>query len=413
MDEATQKGLATRQRRWEARNEKRRLKALEEEAKAAKIKAEDEKYMKEAIKQAKKAAKIGDVPIGCVLVKDGQIIARGYNRRNADKTVLSHAEVTSIKKACKKEGDWRLEDCTLYVTLEPCCHQGKQPPCVDAIIEAGIKRVVIGSEDPNPLVRGKGIKILKEHGIAVTEHVLSEECRQLNEVFLHFIQTKRPFVVMKYAMTMDGKIATKTGASKWITEEAARQHVAWQRHRYTAIMVGVGTVLADDPLLTCRVEGGENPIRIICDTSLQTPVTAQVVQTANQIPTILATCCQDQERQRIYKKSGCQILQVHKKEGHVDLQHLMKLLGEKKIDSILLEGGGTLNWAAISDGIVQKVQAYIAPKLFGGKDAKTAIEGEGIEIPSEAIRLKNSHIISLGDDVLIESEVEQDVHGYC
>ena len=178
-------------------------------------------------------------------------------------------------------------------------------------------------------------------------------------------------------------------------------------------MVGVGTVLADDPLLTCRVEGGENPIRIICDTSLQTPVTAQVVQTANQIPTILATCCQDQERQRIYKKSGCQILQVHKKEGHVDLQHLMKLLGEKKIDSILLEGGGTLNWAAISDGIVQKVQAYIAPKLFGGKDAKTAIEGEGIEIPSEAIRLKNSHIISLGDDVLIESEVEQDVHGYC
>ena len=301
----------------------------------------------------------------------------------------------------------------MYVTLEPCCHQGKQPPCVDAIIEAGIKRVVIGSEDPNPLVRGKGIKILKEHGIAVTEHVLSEECRQLNEVFFHFIQTKRPFVVMKYAMTMDGKIATRTGASKWITGKTARQHVAWQRHRYTAIMVGVGTVVADDPLLTCRMEGGKNPIRIICDTSLQTPVTAQVVQTANQIPTILATCCQNQERQRIYKKSGCQILQVHKKEGHVDLQHLMKLLGEKKIDSILLEGGGTLNWAAISDGIVQKVQAYIAPKLFGGKDAKTAIEGEGIEIPSEAIRLKNSHIISLGDDVLIESEVEQDVHGYC
>lgn len=369
-------------------------------------KLKDNDYMKIALQLAEKGCGFTapNPMVGAVIVKNNKIIGEGWHQKYGE----MHAERNALA-ACTESP----AGADMYVTLEPCCHQGKQPPCVDAIIEAGIKRVVIGSEDPNPLVRGKGIKILKEHGIAVTEHVLSEECRQLNEVFFHFIQTKRPFVVMKYAMTMDGKIATRTGASKWITGKTARQHVAWQRHRYTAIMVGVGTVVADDPLLTCRMEGGKNPIRIICDTSLQTPVTAQVVQTANQIPTILATCCQNQERQRIYKKSGCQILQVHKKEGHVDLQHLMKLLGEKKIDSILLEGGGTLNWAAISDGIVQKVQAYIAPKLFGGKDAKTAIEGEGIEIPSEAIRLKNSHIISLGDDVLIESEVEQDVHGYC
>lgn len=369
-------------------------------------KLKDNDYMKIALQLAEKGCGFTapNPMVGAVIVKNNKIIGEGWHQKYGE----MHAERNALA-ACTESPAGAV----MYVTLEPCCHQGKQPPCVDAIIEAGIKRVVIGSEDPNPLVRGKGIKILKEHGIAVTEHVLSEECRQLNEVFFHFIQTKRPFVVMKYAMTMDGKIATRTGASKWITGKTARQHVAWQRHRYTAIMVGVGTVVADDPLLTCRMEGGKNPIRIICDTSLQTPVTAQVVQTANQIPTILATCCQNQERQRIYKKSGCQILQVHKKEGHVNLQHLMKLLGEKKIDSILLEGGGTLNWAAISDGIVQKVQAYIAPKLFGGKDAKTAIEGEGIEIPSEAIRLKNSHIISLGDDVLIESEVEQDVHGYC
>lgn len=369
-------------------------------------KLKDNDYMKIALQLAEKGCGFTapNPMVGAVIVKNNKIIGEGWHQKYGE----MHAERNALA-ACTESP----AGADMYVTLEPCCHQGKQPPCVDAIIEAGIKRVVIGSEDPNPLVRGKGIKILKEHGIAVTEHVLSEECRQLNEVFFHFIQTKRPFVVMKYAMTMDGKIATRTGASKWITGKTARQHVAWQRHRYTAIMVGVGTVVADDPLLTCRMEGGKNPIRIICDTSLQTPVTAQVVQTANQIPTILATCCQNQERQRIYKKSGCQILQVHKKEGHVNLQHLMKLLGEKKIDSILLEGGGTLNWAAISDGIVQKVQAYIAPKLFGGKDAKTAIEGEGIEIPSEAIRLKNSHIISLGDDVLIESEVEQDVHGYC
>lgn len=369
-------------------------------------KLKDNDYMKIALQLAEKGCGFTapNPMVGAVIVKNNKIIGEGWHQKYGE----MHAERNALA-ACTESPAGAV----MYVTLEPCCHQGKQPPCVDAIIEAGIKRVVIGSEDPNPLVRGKGIKILKEHGIAVTEHVLSEECRQLNEVFFHFIQTKRPFVVMKYAMTMDGKIATRTGASKWITGKTARQHVAWQRHRYTAIMVGVGTVVADDPLLTCRMEGGKNPIRIICDTSLQTPVTAQVVQTANQIPTILATCCQNQERQRIYKKSGCQILQVHKKEGHVNLQHLMKLLGEKKIDSILLEGGGTLNWAAISDGIVQKVQAYIAPKLFGGKDAKTAIEGEGIEISSEAIRLKNSHIISLGDDVLIESEVEQDVHGYC
>ena len=181
MDEAAQKGLVTRQRRWEARNEKRRQKALEEEVKAARIKAEDEKYMKEAIKQAKKAAKIGDVPIGCVLVKDGEIIARGYNRRNADKTVLSHAEVTSIKRACKKEGDWRLEDCTLYVTLEPC------PMCAGAIVQARIPRVVIGSMNSKAGCAGSVLNLLKEpgfnHQAQVVTGILEEECSEMMSSF--------------------------------------------------------------------------------------------------------------------------------------------------------------------------------------------------------------------------------------
>ena len=189
MDEATQKELATRQRRWEARNEKRRLKALEEEAKAAKIKAEDEKYMKEAIKQAKKAAKIGDVPIGCVLVKDGQIIARGYNRRNADKTVLSHAEVTSIKKACKKEGDWRLEDCTLYVTLEPC------PMCAGAIVQARIPKVVIGCMNPKAGCAGSVLDLLHEdgfnHQVEMENGVLEEECSRLMKDFFKDLREKK------------------------------------------------------------------------------------------------------------------------------------------------------------------------------------------------------------------------------
>ena len=168
----------------------------------------------------------------------------------------------------------------MYVTLEPCCHHGKQPPCVDAVLEAGIRRVVVGSADPNPLVAGRGIQILREHCVHVTENVLREQCDKLNEVFLHFIKARKPFVVMKYAMTMDGKIAAYTGASKWITSEAARNHVQQQRHRYTAIMAGVGTVLADDPLLTCRLPNGKNPVRIICDTRLQTPLTSQIVTTA-------------------------------------------------------------------------------------------------------------------------------------
>ena len=258
--------------------------------------------------------------------------------------------------------------------------------------------------------------------------MLEEECDRLNEVFFHYIQTKRPFVVMKYAMTMDGKIATYTGASKWITSETARAHVQEQRHKYTAIMVGVGTVLADNPMLNCRMEGRKNPIRIICDTHLRTPLDTKIigikgknmhlldtkiVATAKEIQTILATCCADRKKQEAYLAAGCQILQVNEKNGHVDLQELMQKLGEQEIDSILIEGGGTLHWTALEEGIVQKVQAYIAPKLFGGRTAKTPIEGQGVATPAEAFYLKNSKIIPLGEDFLIESEVSRDVHGNC
>ena len=215
------------------------------------------------------------------------------------------------------------------------------------------------------------------------------------------------------AMTMDGKIATYTGASKWITSETARAHVQEQRHKYTAIMVGVGTVLADNPMLNCRMEGGKNPIRIICDTHLRTPLDTKIVATAKEIQTILATCCADRKKQEAYLAAGCQILQVNEKNGHVDLQELMQKLGEQEIDSILIEGGGTLHWTALEEGIVQKVQAYIAPKLFGGRTAKTPIEGQGVATPAEAFYLKNSKIIPLGEDFLIESEVSGDVHGNC
>ena len=335
--------------------------------------------------------------------KQGRIIGEGWHRKYGD----LHAERDALA-SCRESP----AGATMYVTLEPCCHYGKQPPCVDAIIEAGIRRVVVGSDDPNPLVNGRGIAILKGHGIDVTEHVLKDECDRLNESFFHFIRTGRPYVVMKYAMTMDGKLATYTGASKWITGAAARASVAELRHRLTAIMLGVGTVIADDPLLTCRMEGGKNPVRIICDTHLRTPLEARVVQTAAAVPTILATCCRDEARIRQYEDQGCQVLKVKERGGHVDLSDLMTLLGRQKIDSILLEGGGTLNAAALSCGIVQKLETYIAPKLFGGSMAKTPVEGKGVPDPSQAILLKNSQVTRLGDDFLIESEVVySDVHG--
>jgi diaminohydroxyphosphoribosylaminopyrimidine deaminase/5-amino-6-(5-phosphoribosylamino)uracil reductase len=342
--------------------------------------------------------------VGAVIVKEGRIIGKGYHERYGQ----PHAERNALS-ACTESP----EGATMYVTLEPCCHDGKQPPCVTAILEAGISRVVVGSGDPNPLVNGRGIRILREKGVSVEEGVLKEECDSVNQVFFHYIRTKRPFVVLKYAMTMDGKIAAYTGVSRWITGKAARNHVQNQRSRFCGIMVGVGTVLADDPLLTCRIPGGKNPIRILCDSGLRTPLSARIIATAKQVPTILATCNSHQDAYVAYMEAGCTVLPLPERNGHVDLQMLMQRLGQQGIDSILLEGGGTLNWSALESGIVQKVQAYLAPKLLGGQSAKTPVEGKGFPSPGDSIRLKNSRIVPLEEDFLIESEVSSDVYGNC
>lgn len=366
----------------------------------------DTDYMRLALEMARKGCGwVSPNPmVGAVIVKNNRVIARGYHHRCGD----LHAERDALRQCTEP-----AHGATMYVTLEPCCHQGRQPPCTSAILQAGIRKVVVGSGDPNPLVAGKGLELLRSHGVEVVEHVLEDECQRLNQVFFHYIQTKRPFVVMKYAMTLDGKIAAYTGASRWITGEEARKHVHQQRHRYSAIMVGVGTVLADDPLLTCRLEGGKHPTRVVCDTRLQTPLEAQIVQTAREVPTILATCCGEETKRQPYLDRGCQILTLPKTNGHVDLSCLMAELGRLEIDSILLEGGGTLNWSALEAGIVNKVQAYIAPKLFGGAGAKSPVEGQGFPSPEEGILLENSTITRLGADFLIESEVKYRVHRDC
>lgn len=359
----------------------------------------DQEYMRLALQLAKKGrGYVAPNPmVGAVIVKDGRVIGEGWHQKYGE----FHAERNALA-ACAESP----EGADMYVTLEPCCHYGKQPPCVEAILEAKIRRVFIGSADPNPLVAGKGVKILEDHGVEVIQDVLREECDRLNVVFFHYIRTGRPYVVMKYAMTMDGKIAAYTGASRWITGEEARQHVHEQRKWLTAIMVGVGTVLADDPMLNCRIEGGRDPIRIVCDSRLRTPVDAKLVQTAGEVPTILATCCADVSRHRVYQDAGCKIMVIPERDGRVDLETLMEYLGKEKIDSILLEGGASLNWSALHSGIVQRVQAYVASKLLGGSGARSPVEGEGFPDPGAAVRLINTQVIRLGEDIMLESEVE-------
>lgn len=360
----------------------------------------DQNYMLQAIQLAKQGEgwTNPNPMVGAVIVKNGRIIGKGYHKKCGE----LHAERNAIASLTES-----AEGATIYVTLEPCCHYGKTPPCTEAIIEQKIKRVVIGSRDPNPKVSGKGIKMLQEAGIEVIEDFMREECDRLNPVFFHYITTKTPYVVMKYAMTLDGKIATKTGASKWITGEAARAEVQHMRHRYMGIMAGIGTVIADDPMLNVRVEGWKSPIRILCDSGLRIPLDGQIVKSAGKYRTIVAYADSENteaKRKRLHEM-GVETICCPDENNQVDLKKLMKYLGEEGIDSILLEGGGTLNDSALRAGIVQEVQTFIAPKLFGGMNSKTPVEGIGVRFPSEAVKLKCTDICQIGEDIRITCQV--------
>ena len=358
----------------------------------------DREYMQRAIDLAVKGCghTSPNPMVGAVIVKDDKIISEGYHEKYGE----YHAERNALSKC-----DWKAPGATMYVTLEPCCHHGKQPPCTDAVKASGITKVIIGSRDPNPLVSGKGVQILRDAGIEVVTDFMREECDAINYVFFHYISTGLPYVVSKYAMTMDGKIATRTGASKWITGEQARQRVQEDRNRYAGIMAGIGPVLADDPLLTCRIPGGKDPVRIICDTNLRIPTESQIVQTAKYTETIIACSAGDPEKKELLSSKGCTVLDVPERNGHVDLNELMNVLGSMKIDSVYIEGGGQLHWSALEAGIVNRVQAYVAPKIFGGADAPSPVRGEGCDVPANGFMLTSPTVTRYGDDILLESEV--------
>ena len=290
----------------------------------------EKKYMERAIELAQKGKgwTSPNPMVGAVIVKNGIIIGEGYHEKYGE----LHAERNAI--ASLKES---AEGAELYVTLEPCCHYGKTPPCTEAIIEQGIKKVIIGSKDPNPLVSGKGVEILKRAGRVVVENFMEKECDNINPVFFHYIKTKMPYVTIKYAMTADGKIATRTGKSKWITGNEARKKVQEYRHQNMAIMVGIGTVLADDPMLNVRIDGLKSPIRIICDSSLRIPLQSQIVRTAREYPTIVVCATDNCHKKKKLEEVGIEVLKVSGEDKKVDLKKLMKILGEKGIDSVFLE----------------------------------------------------------------------------
>lgn len=375
----------------------------------------EEKYMRRAIELAKKGSgHVNPNPlVGAVIVRDGEIIGEGYHECYGQ----LHAERNAIANA-KKRGN-SLEGSTIYVTLEPCCHYGKTSPCTEAIIEEKIARVVVGSDDPNPLVSGKGFQMLREKGIEVIPHFLKEECDAMNHVFFHYIRTGTPYVAMKYAMTMDGKIACYTGDSKWVTGEESRAHVQTLRNHYKGIMAGIGTVLADDPMLNCRIEGGRDPIRIITDSHLRIPMDSQLVRTAGQQPLIVACLPDaDEEKAAQLQEKGVEVLRIpgvttaditEEQKEVIFLPVLMKELGARKIDGILLEGGGQLNESALQAGIVDRIYCYIAPKIFGGAQAKTPVEGQGLTRAADAWQFNRIGMQEFGQDILLEYEKAQEL----
>ena len=382
---------------------------------------QDIEYMQRAIALAKKGAGfVNPNPmVGCVVVKDNEIIAEGYHEYygglHAERNALTHTTAD-----CK--------GATLYVTLEPCCHHGKTPPCTDIIIEKGIKKVVVGLLDPNPLVSGKGISILQNAGIEVVTGVEADKIKELNKVFLKYIKTKRPYVILKTAMTLDGKIASYTGDSKWITNDKSRQLVHKLRSEMMGIVAGIGTVKADNPMLNCRLEGQQTtdnrqqsvrqPIRIIVDTKASISLDSNIVKTANEYRTILAisrdvtpvaseqtTVNSQQSKINELESFNVEILQCEEKDGRVDINDLMIKLGEKGIDSLLLEGGSCLNAAFLEAGCVDEVYAFIAPKIIGGEHSKSPIGGKGIELMKDAITFDKVEIEQIENDILIKCKI--------
>ncbi len=359
--------------------------------------SEDEKYMQRALDLAARAqGRTSPNPmVGAVVVKDNQMVGEGYHM----KAGTPHAEVHALQAAGEA-----AQGATLYVNLEPCSHYGRTPPCADAIVQAGVKRVVVAGLDPNPRVSGRGLRILQDAGIEILTGVLEQEARKLNLAFLKYIQTKTPLVSLKVAMTLDGKIATSTGDSRWISGEASRKYVHQLRNIYDAIMVGIGTVLKDNPMLNTRLEEEDirDPVRVIIDSKLDLPRSSNIVETARQQKTIVFCDQQaDDTRQEFLEDAGCMVIRLAGENDKLPLEEVLRVLGEMGIMSLLVEGGGEINGYLIERGLIDKVYWFIAPKIIGGREAPTPVGGRGIQYLKDALPLKSMEIQRFNEDIMI------------
>ncbi len=359
----------------------------------------DEDFMREALLLAQNAlGRTSPNPlVGAVIVREGRVVGAGWHR----KAGTPHAEVHALAMA----GDLS-RGATAYVTLEPCSHYGRTGPCAKALVEAGVKRVVVPVLDPNPLVAGKGKAMLEAAGVEVTVGVLAEEARQINEAYFKWVTQKMPFVTLKTAMTLDGKIATAAGKSQWITGEAARQRVHEMRDVADAILVGIGTVLADNPSLTTRLADGtgRNPVRVIVDSRARTPLTANVVADGAARTLLAVTASAPAEKVSALREAGVEVIALGEGPA-VDLRALMRFLAEEKMTSVFVEGGGTLNFSLLEAGLVDKVHAFIAPQMVGGETALSPVEGRGIAELSDAVRLERMTAEPVGADILLTGYV--------
>ncbi|KON67116.1 5-amino-6-(5-phosphoribosylamino)uracil reductase [Peribacillus butanolivorans] len=356
----------------------------------------DQYYMKLALDLAASAkGKTNPNPVvGAVIVKDGVIAGTGIHRKAGE----PHAEVHAFKMA----GDY-AKNATLYVTLEPCSHYGKTPPCANLVKESGVRRVVVATQDPNPEVAGRGISILRDAGIEVEVGVLEKEAQRLNERFIHNMITNRPFVISKYAMTLDGKLATHTGHSKWITGEESRHSVHLLRDEVDAILIGIGTVLADNPSLTTRLPegGGKNPIRIILDSELRVPLDANVVQVSDAKTVIVTQENASVDKIAALSEKGIEFIIVPRTDAGLDLRILMEELYKKGITDVLLEGGSEVNASFLRAGLIDKYLIYVAPKLLGGRNSLTPFSGINVDTMDEAMDVSISSVDMSGEDICI------------
>lgn len=353
----------------------------------------DELWMKRALELAKQGAgRTRPNPhVGCVITRDDTLLSEGWHRKAGQ----AHAEVDALSHLVSAAG------CTAYVNLEPCSHFGRTPPCVDALVQSGVTRVVVGMIDPDPRVSGRGVAHLRSHGIEVEVGVLEDECRHLNRGYLKYVQTRRPWVMSKWAMTLDGKIATHTGNSAWVTGEESRAYVHELRDTLDAILVGSGTVRIDDPLLTCRREGGRNPVRVILDSLLSLDPNRRIF---DDTAPVIVFCGQDapEANQLQFEARGVQVVRISQVRGGLDLDEVLEELGRREITSVLVEGGQAIHGAFMDAGLVDEVGAFIAPKIAGGELAPSPVGGQGVSLMVNAFHLEDRKVRTLGDDLVIE-----------